>query len=232
MRSLTSSPYKINRRSLKTDRIPFDQDPVYHYPLPSLCDFLETSSGYYWFGECLREKHCEENLTFYQEVNRYSRLLLDNDRKIRAKEIYEEFIEEGSSGTLINLPISIACIISHKIRGMTKSSSGTVFNIFVEGTCDANVFNDAREHILGLMFMEYINFRMTEFFASWLNDKGENPSKLRKKWRRSHDGKGKDLCHSLRIQTKTPDSRDPFDIYLERLESPLLLKTKISITNY
>eukprot|EP01126_Amoeba_proteus_P066100 TRINITY_DN9508_c0_g2_i5.p1 TRINITY_DN9508_c0_g2~~TRINITY_DN9508_c0_g2_i5.p1 ORF type:complete len:178 (-),score=5.66 TRINITY_DN9508_c0_g2_i5:250-783(-) len=147
-------------------------EPLNHYPLPSLCDFLDTFNGCHWFGEYLKDRHCEENLAFYLDVNRFTRLILDNERQALAKEIYQLYVEEGSP-VPVNLPVSIVQPLSQKVQ---------------EGTCDKDVFNDARDHVLELMFIHYLGFRRTEFFMNWLLEERKNPRVLRKKWPKNQSG--------------------------------------------
>eukprot|EP01126_Amoeba_proteus_P006442 TRINITY_DN12252_c0_g1_i2.p1 TRINITY_DN12252_c0_g1~~TRINITY_DN12252_c0_g1_i2.p1 ORF type:complete len:217 (-),score=30.51 TRINITY_DN12252_c0_g1_i2:62-712(-) len=204
------------RKKMPNDfRIPDQFDPVLQYPLPPLSVFLETPEGCHWFRECLSYKHSEENLNFYlQAVTFRTRSFCSSSQlRVEAEEIFCIFIK-SSSTNMINLPSGIYSPIVDKMR---------------KDEVDHQIFVDAENHVLKLMFTnEYVGFRNSEFFASWLYEvKRLKAEQLRKQWYKENihllnSGQLKVIpTHLLAKPREEPlkvyEQVDIFDLYLIKI---------------
>jgi len=137
--------------------IPREHDPVYHYPLPPMTEFLATPKGHYWFNECMKDQHSEENLVFYMDVCglKSNEDMTPLECAAEIERIWEVHVNPASR-TVVNLPVSIEQPITEKVKAQSW---------------DVQIFDVAVEHILRFMFENgYLEFRKSPHFLGWLKE--------------------------------------------------------------
>ncbi len=100
---------------------------------------LKDKDGRAVFMNFLRKRHCAENLMFWVDVEKYSQLDDPEKRKVKAKEVYERYIDSKAAHE-INIPFNIKKEIDQAIenpdRDIFLQAQKSIFLLMVYGTFD------------------------------------------------------------------------------------------------
>lgn len=159
-----------------------------------MTEFLSQPRSFYWFQQCVKEKHSEENLIFYHDVSTESSPTEVADRFFAQARINRG----GTEGrmwahleaphwpclTHSNQPAQVHQRTHYKRDQRWVGFLFWVTKITAGGPIDKTIFDPAFDHIVKLMFEnEYLEFRRTNYFVEWLKEiEKKKPDDLRDKW--------------------------------------------------